>query len=205
MSVNVSVCQLDRREFANEVKNVLLSTGIDPASLVLEVTETVLADPDGGAAATLADLRLTGVRVALDDFGSGYSSIGYLRQLPVDVLKIDRSFLTGTFAGGPGDALLEAIVGMGHSLGLDVIPEGIEQLEQLSRLQTMGCHLGQGFLLSRPVSAEAIDALLAVPMPLPHVKLGEPVHRASPDSNRDVAPVIARREGSGVSRELVLD
>jgi EAL domain-containing protein (putative c-di-GMP-specific phosphodiesterase class I) len=205
MSVNVSVCQLDRRGFANEVKNVLLSTGIDPASLVLEVTETVLADPNGGAAAALADLRLTGVRVALDDFGSGYSSIGYLRQLPVDVLKIDRSFLTGTFAGGPGNALLEAIVGMGHSLGLDVIPEGIEELEQLSRLQTMGCQLGQGFLLSRPVSGEAIDALLAAPMPLPHVGLGEPVHRARPDSDHDAAPVIPLREGPGLSRELVLD
>jgi diguanylate cyclase (GGDEF)-like protein len=203
MSVNVSVCQLDRRGFANDVKNVLLSTGIDPASLVLEVTETVLADPNGGAAAALADLRLTGVRVALDDFGSGYSSIGYLRQLPVDVLKIDRSFLTGTFAGGPGDALLEAIVGMGHSLGLDVIPEGIEELEQFSRLQTMGCHLGQGFLLSRPVSAEAIDALLAAPMPMPHVGLGEPVHRARRDSNHGVAPDIPLREGPGVSRELV--
>jgi diguanylate cyclase (GGDEF)-like protein len=195
LSVNVSVCQLDGRGFANEVKNVLLATEIDPASLVLEVTETVLADPNGGAAAALADLRLTGVRVALDDFGSGYSSIGYLRQLPVDVLKIDRSFLTGTFAGGPENALLEAIVGMGHSLGLDVIPEGIEELEQLSRLKTMGCHLGQGFLLSRPVSAEAIDALLAAPMPLPHVGLGEPVHNVQRDSNHDMVPVIPLREG----------
>ena len=205
MSVNVSVCQLDRRGFANDVKNVLLSTGIDPASLVLEVTETVLADPNGGAAAALADLRLTGVRVALDDFGSGYSSIGYLRQLPVDVLKIDRSFLTGTFAGRPGNALLEAIVGMGHSLGLDVIPEGIEELDQLSRLQTMGCRLGQGFLLSRPVSAEAIDALLAAPMPLPHLGLGAPVHRERRDSNQDVAPAVPLREVPGVGRELVLD
>jgi EAL domain-containing protein (putative c-di-GMP-specific phosphodiesterase class I) len=165
----------------------------------------VLADPNGSAAAALADLRLTGVRVALDDFGSGYSSIGYLRQLPVDVLKIDRSFLMGTFAGGPENALLEAIVGMGHGLGLDVIPEGIEELEQLSRLQTMGCQLGQGFLLSRPVSAEAIDALLAAPMPLPHVGLGEPVHGARRDSNHDMALVSPLGEGPGVSRELVLD
>jgi diguanylate cyclase (GGDEF)-like protein len=205
MSVNVSVCQLDRRGFASDVKNVLLATGIDPASLVLEVTETVLADPNGGAAAALADLRLSGVRVALDDFGSGYSSIGYLRQLPVDILKIDRSFLTGTYAGGPGSELLKAVVAMGHSLGLDVIPEGIEELEQFSRLQTMGCRLGQGFLLSRPVSAEAIDALLAAPMPLPHVGLGESVQRARRVAKHDLVPAIPLRAGPGASRELVLD
>jgi diguanylate cyclase (GGDEF)-like protein len=190
MSVNVSVCQLDRPGFANDVKNVLLATQIDPASLVLEVTETILADPNGLAATALDDLRLTGIRVALDDFGSGYSSIGYLRQLPVDVLKIDRSFLTGTYARGPGNALLKAIVGMGQSLGLDVIPEGIEELEQFSRLQAMGCSLGQGFLLSHPVSADAIDALLATPMPLPHIGLGEPVHRTRLVAVHDMIPVI---------------
>lgn len=111
------------------------------------------------------------MRVALDDFGTGYSSIGYLRQLPVDILKIDRSFVTGTYAGSPGNALLEAMVAMATSLGLDVVPEGIEELDQLSRLRAMGCHVGQGFLLSRPVSADAIDALLAVPMPLPHIAM----------------------------------
>jgi diguanylate cyclase (GGDEF)-like protein len=206
MSVNVSVRQLDRRGFADDVKSVLLATGIDPASLVLEVTETVLADPNGGAAAALTDLRLTGVRVALDDFGSGYCSIGYLRQLPVDVLKIDRSFLTGTYAGGPGDALLKAIVVMGQSLGLDVIPEGIEEVEQRSRLEAMGCSLGQGFLLSRPVSADAIDALLAARMPLPRVGPTEPIPRTRRgDSNHDMVPVIPLRDVSGASRELVLD
>jgi diguanylate cyclase (GGDEF)-like protein len=194
MSVNVSVCQLDRPGFANDVKNVLLGTGVDPANLVLEVTETILADPNGLAAAALEDLRLTGIRVALDDFGSGYSSIGYLRQLPVDVLKIDRSFLTGTYAGGPGNALLQAIVGMGHSLGLDVIPEGIEELEQFARLQAMGCRLGQGFLLSRPVSADAIDALLTTPMPLPHVALGEPEQRAQLLAVHELVPELPHCE-----------
>jgi diguanylate cyclase (GGDEF)-like protein len=175
VSVNVSVCQLDVPGFVDDVNKVLRSTRLDPASLVLEVTETILADPEGGAAAALASLRVSGVRVALDDFGSGYSSIGYLRQLPVDILKIDRSFLTGTYAGGPGHALLEAIVAMAKSLGLDVIPEGIEELDQLARLRAMGCHIGQGFLLSRPVSADAIDALLAAPMPLAHIGLWDEV------------------------------
>jgi EAL domain-containing protein (putative c-di-GMP-specific phosphodiesterase class I) len=104
--------------------------------------------------------------VALDDFGTGYSSIGYLRQLPVDILKIDRSFISGEQASRPGDVLLEAVVGLGQRLGLDVIPEGIEEPDQLARLQGLGCRTGQGFLLARPVPAEAIERLLASPAPL---------------------------------------
>jgi diguanylate cyclase (GGDEF)-like protein len=180
LSVNVSVCELDRPHFADDVSAILLATRLNPARLVLEITETIVADPKGGIAATLAALRLTGVRVALDDFGTGYSSIGYLRQLPVDILKIDRSFLAGTYAGGTGNALLAAIVAMAKSLELTVIPEGIEELDQLVRLRGMGCHLGQGFLLSRPVSGDAIDALLAAPMPLPHIGL-EVLSVAQPD------------------------
>jgi diguanylate cyclase (GGDEF)-like protein len=176
MSVNVSVCQLDMPGFSTDVDTVLRMTGLDPASLVLEVTETVLAQPKGGAAATLTTLRSTGVRVALDDFGTGYSSIGYLRQLPVDILKIDRSFLAGTSDGGPGNALLAAIVAMAKSLDLRVICEGIENLDQLSRLRAMGCRIGQGFLLSRPVPAGAIDALLAASLPMPHITLERSVH-----------------------------
>jgi diguanylate cyclase (GGDEF)-like protein len=175
MSVNVSVCQLDRPAFAEEVNCVLSAAGLEPASLVLEVTESVLADPQGGAAATLAALRLPGVRVALDDFGVGYSSIGYLRRLPLDVLKIDRSFVSGIEAGDEGnDNLLEAIVAMGQRLGLDVIPEGIEELDQLTRLRAMGCHVGQGFLLSRPLSPGAVEALLASPLPMHTLGLLEP-------------------------------
>jgi EAL domain-containing protein (putative c-di-GMP-specific phosphodiesterase class I) len=168
MSVNVSVRQLDMPGFADEVQHVLDETGLPPSALVLEVTETVLASPDRGAAATLATLRRTGVRVALDDFGTGYSSIAYLRQLPVDILKIDRSFLAGTSPGSPGRALLEAIVTMAGSLSLDVIPEGIEEQEQLNQLRAMGCRIGQGFLLSRPAAADAIDLLLASSVSLPH-------------------------------------
>ncbi|MDQ1599880.1 MAG: hypothetical protein QOD68_1354 [Actinomycetota bacterium] len=171
MSVNVSVVQLDHPGFAANVENLLRTIRIDPATLIVEVTESILADPDGEAVGALAALRHAGVRVALDDFGTGYSSIGYLRQLPADILKIDRSFLAGAHAGSPGHALLQAILAMATSLGLDVIPEGIEEVDQLSRLRAMGCTLGQGFLLSRPVPADAIDALLAAPMSLPHVSL----------------------------------
>jgi diguanylate cyclase len=161
LSVNVSVCQLDEPGFADHVGDVLRRTCLDPTSLIVEVTESVLAEPDGGAAGSLDSLRQRGVQVALDDFGTGYSSIGYLRQLPVDILKIDRSFVSGEHASGPEELLLEAIVGLAHHLELDVIPEGIEQPEQLARLQSLGCRTGQGFLLSRPVPAATIDELLA--------------------------------------------
>jgi diguanylate cyclase (GGDEF)-like protein len=190
MSVNVSVCELDRPGFAEDVKTTLLTARLDPTRVVLEVTETVLANPKGAAAPTLEALRLTGVRVALDDFGTGYSSIAYLRELPVDILKIDRSFLTDTYAGGPGHALLEAIVAMARSLGLDVIPEGIEEPDQLFRLRDMGCQIGQGFLLCRPAPAGAIDALLAAALPLPHIGLGEEIIPTSRDSaDRAIAAI----------------
>jgi diguanylate cyclase (GGDEF)-like protein len=171
LSVNVSVCQLDLGGFADGVTDTLGRVGFDPTMLVLEVTESVLADPDGAAPSSLAAVRQLGVRVALDDFGTGYSSIGYLSRLPVDILKIDRSFLASGQVAGSGSTLLEAVVGMARGLGLDVVPEGIEELDQLSRLHAMGCRYGQGFLMSRPLSTEAVDVMLATSIPLPHVGL----------------------------------
>jgi diguanylate cyclase (GGDEF)-like protein len=175
LSVNVSVRELEGVGFADEVKRSLAESKLDPQCLVVEVTETVLADPGGGVAPALKALRLAGVRVALDDFGTGYSSIGYLRQLPVDILKIDRSFVACAKADDQGNALLEAIVTMAEHLGLEVIPEGIEEPEQMSRLREMGCRIGQGFLLSRPVSADAIEVLLTEALPLAHIGLTDVV------------------------------
>ena len=167
LSVNVSSSQLDEAGFADHVGDVLARTGLEPGSLVLEVNESILANPSGGATSSLEHLRLRGVQVALDDFGSGQSMIAYMRQLPVDILKIDRSFVSGERANGTGDVALQAIVGLARRLGLDVIPEGIEAPEQLARLQALGCPTGQGFLLSRPVPAAAIDELLTAHIPLP--------------------------------------
>jgi EAL domain-containing protein (putative c-di-GMP-specific phosphodiesterase class I) len=163
LSVNVSMRQFDEPGFAEEVRDVLTRIGLAPANLVVEITETVLAGPSGRAGPALHALRQLGVRVALDDFGTGYSSIGYLHSLPIDILKIDRSFVSGEHATTRDDALLATIVGLGERLGLDVIPEGIEQPSQLALLRTLGCRTGQGFLLSRPVSAAAIEALLDGP------------------------------------------
>jgi EAL domain-containing protein (putative c-di-GMP-specific phosphodiesterase class I) len=161
LSVNLSTRQLEEDGFAALVSEILDESGLDPRNLVVEVTGSVLANPDGQAAASLETMRQQGIRVALDDLGTGYSSISHLRELPVDVLKLDRSFVSGENADQPGDASLEAIIGLAWRLRLDVIPEGIETPDQLARLQTLGCQLGQGFLMSRPVSAAIIERYLA--------------------------------------------
>lgn len=173
LAVNVSVRQLDDPAYAGQVGTLLGDAGLDPGRLIVEVTESVLADPAGGAAESLATLRRLGVRVALDDFGTGYSSIGYLQRLPVDILKIDRSFVSGEHADSSG-VLLEAIVALAQRLGLEIIPEGIEAPGQLVRLRDLGCRTGQGFLLSRPVPAAAIEELLAAPAALLPPGLAEP-------------------------------
>jgi diguanylate cyclase (GGDEF)-like protein len=160
LSVNVSMPQLEGQHFTRFVQDVLRATKLHPSTLVLEVTESVLADPEGGAAGSLEALRMLGVRIALDDFGAGYSSVGYLKEFPVDILKIDRSLVSGP-ASKRGRALLEGIVAFGQHLGLDVLPEGIERSEQLALLRELGCATGQGFLLSRPVTATAIEQLLS--------------------------------------------
>jgi diguanylate cyclase (GGDEF)-like protein len=162
LSVNVSAAELERPGYLDDVLTALVRTGLAPSRLVMDVTESVIADPSGGASACLQALRRLGVRVALDDFGTGYSSIGSLRQLPVDLLKIDRSFVSGDNANRPGDVLLEAIVELAQRLGLEVVPEGIEDARQLARLQALGCRTGQGFFLARPLPAPAVDELLVL-------------------------------------------
>jgi diguanylate cyclase (GGDEF)-like protein len=160
VSVNVSVRQLGQSGFADEVAAVLDRTGLPPGSLVLEITESVLANPSGSAAETLEVVRNSGVKVAIDDFGTGYASINYLARMPIDILKVDRSFVSGEHRGPQADSLLAAIVGLAQRLELDIIPEGIEEPDQLARLQALGCETGQGFLLHRPLAAQAIDRLL---------------------------------------------
>jgi EAL domain-containing protein (putative c-di-GMP-specific phosphodiesterase class I) len=184
LSVNVSVRQLEEPGFAELVTRVLRDTDLDPATLILEVTESVLASPTGGAAEALEDLRRTGVRVALDDFGTGYCSIDYLRQLPLDVLKIDRSFVSGPESSTAGYALLEAIVALGQHLGLDVIPEGIERPGELVRMRALGCATGQGYLLSRPVPPAELGARLAAATSPGSLLVGVTQRSSSPDSDR---------------------
>lgn len=166
LSVNVSMRQLEEPDFAQQVADALGAAGVDPRTFVVEVTESLLADPAGGAAGALAALRAIGVRVALDDFGTGYSCIAALRTMPVDIIKIDRCFISGNDVSEPDHALVGAIVELARRLGMDVVPEGIETHDQLRRLREVGCQSGQGFLMSQPVSGPGIEALLAEGWPL---------------------------------------
>jgi EAL domain-containing protein (putative c-di-GMP-specific phosphodiesterase class I) len=154
ISVNVSARQLDRSDgFVATVRRVLLETGLDPALLKLEITEsTVMRDPEL-AIATLWALKGLGVHLVVDDFGTGYSSLAYLKRFPVDTLKIDRAFVDGLAYLPEDRAIVAAIVAFAHTLGLTTVAEGIETDEQADSLRELGCRLGQGYLFGRPAPA----------------------------------------------------
>jgi EAL domain-containing protein (putative c-di-GMP-specific phosphodiesterase class I) len=158
MGVNVSPHQLQDHEFIEDVRSALRTSGIPPSALVLEVTETVMADP--GAVACLHELKQVGIGVALDDFGTGYSSLSYLQQLPIDVLKIDKSFIDGIDTHPDRAVLVNTVLRMGRALRLRTIAEGIEDADQLELLQRLGCQRGQGFYLSEPLRADEVADFL---------------------------------------------
>jgi diguanylate cyclase (GGDEF)-like protein/PAS domain S-box-containing protein len=153
ISVNLSARQLQSETIVSDVREALEASGLSPATLVLEITETVMMADTELAVARLHQLKSLGVRLAMDDFGTGYSSLSYLSRFPVDILKMDRSFL----AADEADSKLAAgIVALGASLNLEVVAEGIERAEQLASLRQLGCELGQGFLFARPMSHDAL-------------------------------------------------
>jgi diguanylate cyclase (GGDEF)-like protein len=159
LAVNVSVRQMREASFASMVKASLLAAGVPPDRLVLEVTETTLIDDDPDLERRLEELRGIGVRLAVDDFGTGFSSLAYLHRFPFDLLKIDRSFV-GRLEEDP--ALAEAIVAMAEALGLETIAEGVETDAQLDVLRSIHCHSAQGFLFSRPKPVGALGDLRAL-------------------------------------------
>ncbi len=161
MSVNVSVRQLQAPGFSTQVERVLRDSGIPAQALTLEITESVLMDDVDIACRQLEELKGLDVNLAVDDFGTGYSSLGYLQGFPVDVVKIDRSFIQALGRRPQQTDLIRAIIDMARSLELGTVAEGIEEPEQAEILQTLGCESAQGFYFSRPVTAKAIDALLA--------------------------------------------
>jgi EAL domain-containing protein (putative c-di-GMP-specific phosphodiesterase class I) len=165
ISVNVSAFQLGRASFTDDVRSALSDSGLDPQLLTLEVTETTLMSDVAGACARLEEIRSLGAHVAIDDFGTGYASLSNLQRMPVDVLKVDRSFVAALDEGGRSRELLEAILGVGHALSLAVVAEGIEMSSQMATLEEMGCEMAQGFLMGRPSSPEAIEELLAQTVP----------------------------------------
>ena len=160
VSVNVSARQLQHPGFAEQVRDALSSAEIDPASIVLEITERVVIDEPDAARATLGVLQELGVGLALDDFGTGYSSLSLLETLPVDALKLDRSFVSRLGASESSTSLVRAIAWLGTALGLTIVAEGIETERQVIELQELGVGRGQGYYFHRPAEAAVFEALV---------------------------------------------
>jgi diguanylate cyclase (GGDEF)-like protein/PAS domain S-box-containing protein len=161
MSVNVSGRQLQEATFVDEVRDALARYQVKPGSLVLELTETVLFHAGSDVPESLTQLKDLGVRIAIDDFGTGYSSLVYLQHYAVDIIKLDKSFVSELGTGdNKASSLARAVLLLAHQLSLDVIAEGIERVDQLDELWAMGCSMGQGYLYARPLDATALTALL---------------------------------------------
>jgi diguanylate cyclase (GGDEF)-like protein len=160
VSINVSAKQLDRDQIVTDVHGALTSTGFDPALCVLELTETTLMHNVEETVGRLTLLKALGVRMAIDDFGTGYSSLAYLRQFPIDVLKIDRSFVSGITETSEAVALVHAMVQLGKALGLETVAEGVENDGQRVQLAAENVDTAQGFLFARPLDVESVNRLL---------------------------------------------
>jgi EAL domain-containing protein (putative c-di-GMP-specific phosphodiesterase class I) len=172
VSLNVSASQLESPDFVAELTSILAETRVDPSSVILEITESVLMHNISGMTRQLGLLKRLGVRIAIDDFGTGYSSLAYIRELPIDILKIDRAFVVAASGGSEGgEAVVRAILDLSRILHLDTIAEGIEceaQAALLSAmgcdaalLSAMGCDAAQGYLFARPMPADDVTALIA--------------------------------------------
>jgi len=161
MAVNLSARQVARPEIVEDVRQILEESGLDPACLVLEITETVMIQDMDLAVARLAELKTLGVQLAIDDFGTGYSSLNYVRRLPVDILKVDKSFIDGVTEGGESSALTAAVIELASILNLKPVAEGIERADQLDRLLDLHCTMGQGFYFARPLPGDDLHQLLA--------------------------------------------
>jgi EAL domain-containing protein (putative c-di-GMP-specific phosphodiesterase class I) len=161
ISVNLSPLQVRDPGIVELVRSALAESGVPPSRLVLEITEGVLIENPDEMLRRIEDLHALGVRIALDDFGSGYSNLGYLQRFPFDKLKIDRSFVTALGTSANGGVIIQAIVALGRALGLKVVVEGVETEKQRVLLRLAGCDEMQGYLFARPAPAKVIDRLLA--------------------------------------------
>jgi len=160
LSVNVSRRQLNSRQLIDDISSVLSFTGVAPEQLVIEVTESMLMHDPDVAQTALEDLHASGIRIALDDFGTGYSSLSQLQRFPVDIIKIDKSFVDPLGTEPAGAAIVSSILGLAQSMGLSVVAEGIERPDQLERLLELGCDLGQGYLLGKPLEPASATSLI---------------------------------------------
>jgi EAL domain-containing protein (putative c-di-GMP-specific phosphodiesterase class I) len=164
VSVNVSGVQLDGDAIVDQIRDAIDTSGLDAASLIIEVTETTLMRNTDATARRLRAIKKLGVRIAVDDFGTGYSSLAYLQQFPVDCLKIDRMFTNAITTSPESKALIGTLVQLGRDLGLTTLAEGVETPDQLDHLR--GAHVNeiQGFLLSRPLDPKILEDQLLVPI-----------------------------------------
>ena len=166
ISVNVSVLQLREPSFVADIMAVLAETGLPPRMLAIEVTESILVETDREGIAALRAIDALGVRVHVDDFGTGYASLGYLGRLPVDGIKIDKMFVDGVDGTPEDSAVARAVCTVARMLEFKLVGEGIERVEQADRLRDLGCQFGQGFYFSKPLDAEAIERLILEDRPL---------------------------------------
>jgi EAL domain-containing protein (putative c-di-GMP-specific phosphodiesterase class I) len=160
VAVNVSARQFRHPNLADKIKNILEIIGLAPSYLTVEITESLLIDNPTKFIDTLNALKRVGVKLAVDDFGTGYSSLAYLKDFPVDWLKIDKAFVSNLENEPSNSAILKAIVALGHSLGMKIIAEGVETLYQYKYLQALGCDELQGYYFSKPITSGELEALL---------------------------------------------
>ncbi|MDQ1347489.1 MAG: hypothetical protein QG573_860 [Acidobacteriota bacterium] len=165
MSVNLTARAFENPELASKIDEILRETGLPAAALELEITETMALLHAGGPVSTLADLRRRGTRVAVDDFGIGYSSLSYLRELPIDTVKLDSSFIRELGRRREDSKIVGAVIQLAHGLGMEVVAEGVEEEEQMVILEMLYCDKMQGFLFSRPLEAQAFESLMDASVP----------------------------------------
>jgi EAL domain-containing protein (putative c-di-GMP-specific phosphodiesterase class I) len=167
MSINLSVVQLADPELVPQLRAMVVTTGVDPSRIELEITESHLMSNADASQVQLNELKALGFRLSIDDFGTGYSSLSYLKRFPIDKLKIDQSFVHDMFDDPTDFAIIRAIVALGHTLGLRVVAEGVEKIEEARELALMGCDELQGYLLARPLSPDALARWLHDPATRP--------------------------------------
>ncbi|MER3438215.1 MAG: hypothetical protein C4346_11855 [Chloroflexota bacterium] len=200
VSVNLSARQVEHPTIIDDIAAVLDKTGLPAAMLTLEVTETFAVHDAESNKETLQRLKNLGVHLAIDDFGRGYSSLGYLKQLPVDILKIDRSFVQNLDHDPEDAAIVAAVTTLAHTLAMRVIAEGVETSQQVERVRSLGVDLGQGYFFSKPLTAELATALLEMnALVLAERRAIPPDSRAPSTAADETAPQQSRSKGSVLS------
>jgi EAL domain-containing protein (putative c-di-GMP-specific phosphodiesterase class I) len=165
VAVNLSARQFTQKNLVQSIADVLHATGLEPRFLELELTESMVMNDVDNAITILRNLKGLGIHIAIDDFGTGYSSLSYLRRFPIDVLKIDQSFVNDLMVDADDAAIVVSIISLAHSLRLQVVAEGVENAEQLAFLRAHGCDQMQGYHFSRPIAADEFECLLQADQP----------------------------------------